>query len=358
MNNNYTPQNGAPQTPPPFFIKPQKKSYTWAWITAAVVIVFLFLIFGVLIAAIVGGSSEDEPNNEFVAPSNDFVAVIPIQGTIASSSEVSLFNSTGAIYNHQYVLQTIENLKASETNKGIMLFINSPGGEIYAVDEVYLALEEYKSETGRPIYAYCAAYAASGGYYLAATAEHISSNRMGTLGSIGVTYGTHLDISGLLEKYGISATAITSGDNKAMGDITQPLTEEQLKIYQSQIDEYYEVFVDVVDKGRATLNRAEVYKLADGRTYTARQALESGLIDAICDYETAISMMIENCGLDKNIKFINYEYVYTADYADIMQLFGESLSSSAGVEIAPADLSIFANVRYSLKGALVYYNGK
>lgn len=358
MNNNYIPGNGVPQNPPPFFIKPPKKSYTWVWVTVAVALVFLLFIFGIIFISILGNSSSDDPNNEFVEPSNDFIAVIPIQGTIASSSEVSLFNSTGAIYNHQYVLDTIENLKASETNKGIMLFINSPGGEIYAVDEVYLALEDYKNDTGRPIYAYCAAYAASGGYYLAATAEHISSNRMGTLGSIGVTYGTHLDISGLLEKYGISATAITSGDNKAMGDITQPLTDEQLKIYQSQIDEYYEVFVDVVDRGRATLNRAEVYKLADGRTYTAQQALDSGLIDAVCDYATAVATMIEKCGLDKSIKFVTYEYVYTADYTELMQLFGESLSSTAGVEIAPADLSLFANVRYSLKGALVYYNGK
>ena len=356
MNNNYAPQNGAPK-PPPIFINQPKKSYTWIWVTAIAAVAIIAILFGVIFISAIGGSGNSQ-SNEFNAPTDDYVAVIHIEGTIASSTEVSLFNSSGAMYNHGYVLNVIEQLKYSDSNKGIMLYIDSPGGEVYAVDEVYLALMDYKHETGRPIYAYCATYAASGGYYLAAAADHISSNRMGTLGSIGVTYGTHLDISGLLEKYGIKATAITSGDNKAMGDITQPLTPEQLEIYQSQIDEYYEVFVDIVANGRPDLTREKIYALADGRTYTASQALEAGLIDSIGDYDGSVSNMIENCGLTDNVKFVDYEYVYTASYDELMNLFAAEISENASTAIDPIDLAVLASSRYSLKGALVYYNGK
>lgn len=359
MNNSYTPgTSSAPPPPPPFYVKPPKKNHTWLWVTAIIALVaVLFISFIVFIALLAGGDGDTDVN-QYVEPTDDFIAVLYIEGTIAQSSEVSLFNSTVSSYNHAYVLSTIEQLKYSDTNKGIMLYIDSPGGEVYAVDEVYLALMDYKKTTGRPVYAYCASYAASGGYYLAVTADHISSNRMGVLGSIGVTYGVHYDISGLLEKYGITATAITSGDNKAMGDISQPLTEEQLEIFRSQIDEYYEIFVDIVDAGRSEMNREEVYACADGRTFTAKQALERGLIDAISDYGTACETMIEDCKLDENISFVDYFYTYTMSYDELMNLFGQSITPESGSVIDPFDLSLLARSRYSPRGPLVYYSGK
>ena len=133
MNNSFTP--GSSQTPPQFYIKPPKKNYTWIWVTAIILAVaILFIAFVALISTIF--SSDAPVDNGYAEPTDDFIAVIYIEGTIAASTEVSLFNSTASAYNHAYVMNTIEQLKYSKNNKGILLYIDSPGGEVYAVDEV------------------------------------------------------------------------------------------------------------------------------------------------------------------------------------------------------------------------------
>ena len=94
------------------------------------------------------------------------------------------------------------------------------------------------------------------------------------------------DATGLLEKLGIRAKAITSGPNKAMGDPLSGLTKEQEDIFQSLVDEAYEQFATIVSEGRS-MDIKTVKKLADGRIYTAKQALENGLVDKIMTEEDA-----------------------------------------------------------------------
>ena len=134
--------------------------------------------------------------------------------------------------------------------------------------------------------------AASGGYYISAPCDKIFANRNCWTGSIGVTIGTIYDISGLLEKYGIKTQTITSGKNKAMGSSVEPLTDEQQAIYQSLVDEAYEQFVGIVAEGR-DMSTAEVKEIADGRVYTAKQALELGLIDEIGTLSDAANDMVD-----------------------------------------------------------------
>ena len=87
------------------------------------------------------------------------------------------------------------------------------------------------------------------------------------------------DMSGLYEKLGIRYVSITSGANKD----SSKFTDEQIAIYQDQINEYYEKFVGIVADGR-NMSEDAVKQLADGRTYTAKQAKENGLIDEISLY--------------------------------------------------------------------------
>ncbi|MEG2213197.1 MAG: S49 family peptidase, partial [Clostridiales bacterium] len=83
----------------------------------------------------------------------------------------------------------------------------------------------------------------SGAYWAACSADKVILNRYCLTGSIGVTYGTLLDFSGLLEKYGVKATHIDSGKNKGMGDMLVGMTAEQVAILQTLIDEYYQYFL-------------------------------------------------------------------------------------------------------------------
>ncbi|WP_308510570.1 signal peptide peptidase SppA [uncultured Treponema sp.] len=230
-------------------------------------------------------------------PKNEYIAKLFIKGVISESNDS---------YNQEWILSTIKNLQEDTNNRGIVLVINSPGGGVYQADEVFLALEKYKKETERPVYAYFTSLAASGGYYVGCAADYIMANRNSLTGSIGVIAGQFTDLTGLMEKWGIKSTTIHSGRNKLMGNFNEPMTQEQQEIMQSIADECYEQFTDIVAESRG-LSKEEVYKLADGRIYTASQAKEASLINSIGTLDELIETMQR-----KEFDFAEYE---TADFS-------------------------------------------
>ena len=227
-------------------------------------------------------------------PTTDYIGVLDISGTIqATTSTTSLFSEiTG--YNHNLLMSSVDDMMSDPNNKGLLLDLDTPGGTVYEADELYLKIMEYKEKTGRPVYAYMHSYAASGGYYLAMAADEIYANRNTLTGSIGVIVSTY-DMSELYAKLGIKEVNITSGRNKAMGSMGTPMTEEQIGIYQAYVDEAYNQFVDIVAAGRG-LSREKVLELADGRIYSAAQALKLNLIDGISGYEDYLSMIEDDFG--------------------------------------------------------------
>ena len=225
----------------------------------------------------------------------DSFAVINVVGTIQNASGDALGMNQPS-YHHNETLNYVEQLQYDDSNKGIFLYFDTGGGGVYESDELYLALMEYKENTGRPIWAYFGPTTASGGYYIAMAADHIVANRNTTTGSIGVII-SYTDVSGLYEKLGLKTVYITSGANKSMGASDLPLTDEQRAIYQSVVDEAYNQFVDIVCTGRG-MDEARVRQLADGRIYTAQQALDNGLIDEIGSYEQALADFSELTGAE------------------------------------------------------------
>lgn len=231
-------------------------------------------------------------NFEFNAPMEDYIGVVEVSGTIQEQTSVSVFE-TPAGYQHTTTMEYIDNMMEDSNNKAILLYVDSPGGTVYESEELYLKLMEYKETTGRPVWGYMAHYAASGGYMISMACDRIYANANTTTGSIGVIMSGY-DMSGLYEKLGIRYISITSGENK---DSTK-MTEEQIAIYQSQVDEYYSKFVNIVAEGR-NMSEEAVKALADGRTYTANQALDLGLIDEIALYEDMTSVMSKEVGADR-----------------------------------------------------------
>jgi protease-4 len=206
------------------------------------------------------------------------------RGTISESDSSSLLSSS--TYHHQWLLNCIDDMMRDKDNKGLIIFVNSPGGSVYASDELYYKIKEYQKKTGRPVYSYMASEAASGGYYISSPCDRIIANRNCWTGSIGVTIGTLYDVTGLLKKMGVRTVTITSGRNKAMGSSAVKMTSEQRKIFQGLVDEAYDQFVGVVASGRH-MKAGTVRKLADGRVYTAKQAKTNGLIDEIATFDQA-----------------------------------------------------------------------
>lgn len=209
-----------------------------------------------------------------------YIGRLYVEGEIGEG-EGGVFDDEGS-YFHAETLNAIDQMIADENNKGLYIYVNSPGGSVSTSDELYLKIKEYKEKTGgkRPVVAYFDDMAASGGYYISACADKIIANRNCWTGSIGVTVGNMYDATELMKKLGIRAKAITSGPNKAMGDPLSGLTKEQEDIFQSLVDEAYEQFTAIVSEGRG-MDVQTVKKLADGRIYTAKQALENGLVDKI-----------------------------------------------------------------------------
>jgi protease-4 len=114
-------------------------------------------------------------------------------------------------------------------------------------------------------------------------ADEIFANRNCLCVNIGVYISTY-NLSELFENYGIEQVMIRSSDNKGIGSVGIPWTEEQLAIYQSIVDLYYDQFLDVVAAGRG-MTKTQVKTLDDGREMLASQALEAGFIDGIARYE-------------------------------------------------------------------------
>jgi len=231
--------------------------------------------------------SEEIPDT----PNDDYIAIVEVLGTIQEETQDLMYTSDN--YLHTTTMEYVDELMKDENNKGILLYVDSPGGTVYESEELYLKLEEYKKVTKQPVWVYMSHYAASGGYMISMAADKIYANPNTTTGSIGVIMSGY-DLTGLYEKLGVEYFSITSGENK---DSSQ-MTEEQIAIYQEQVDECYERFVDIVEAGR-NMSEKDVKKLADGRTYTAKQALENGLIDEIALYEDMKDEMRKELKVDE-----------------------------------------------------------
>ncbi len=316
--------NGFSAAPPPLPTQQKKRSKApiiIAVTVAAIVIIALMVLvtYGIFnaVGTDFGGSGLD---------------IVYVEGTIAEDSSSGLF-ATDTGYGHNFIIDTIDALIENENSKGILVYINSPGGAIYQTDEVYFKLLEYK-ETGRPVYAYMAQTAASGGYYIACAADKIYCNRNTLTGSIGVIYGAFLDLSAFLENYGVKTHTFTSGDNKAMGSSYEPMTEEQKAIFQSIVDEAYEQFVDVVATGRK-LDKSTVYPIADGRIYTAKQALSTGLVDEIASYEAALAAIKAELG-DADMPVNSHIRTVSSPFGSLLGLFGAQSEAEVILDVLSA----------------------
>ena len=241
-----------------------------------------------------------------VLPKGEYIAKIFITGVIQEENKT---------YSQKWLLNTLSALEKDDNNKGIILFIDSPGGSVYESDEAYLALLQYQ-KSNKPVWAYMGSLAASGGYYISCGAQYICANRNTLTGSIGVIAGESVDLTELMANLGIKSKTFTAGRNKNMLNYNSPLTEEHEQIMQSIADECYEQFTSIVALNRKIPIR-DVKELADGRIYTAKQALNLKLIDKICNFDEAVTEMKSKLNME-NINVIDYQYSPKLSWYDFL----------------------------------------
>ncbi len=194
-------------------------------------------------------------------------------------------------------LRQIRAARQDEEVAGILLEVDSPGGEVTAADEIHRELTLFKeSREDRKITVLVHDMAASGGYYISLPADRIIAQPTAIIGSIGVILQT-INIQGLSEKIGVTDTTIKSGKNKDLLNPFRPVDPEQVKVLQDSVDAVYDRFLDLVAQGRS-LPKDEVKPLADGRIFTAEEALNLKLIDSIGYWDEALSETCTLLGVD------------------------------------------------------------
>ncbi|WP_455485969.1 signal peptide peptidase SppA [Gemella sp.] len=215
--------------------------------------------------------------------SNEVIQKISIDGEI--NSEMTNAYSRGSVLNQ------IKEAKGNPNVKAILLSVNSPGGGVYETAELYNALKN----SGKDVYVSMKKTAASGGYYVSTAAKKIFVNTETTTGSLGVIM-SYISAQKFLNDHGIKQETIRSGEQKAVGGLTEDLPESTRKIFQEQNKEAYERFVKAIAEGRH-LSEDEVKKLADGRTYTGTQAVANKLADKVGTEDELIDLIKEEKGM-------------------------------------------------------------
>ncbi len=207
------------------------------------------------------------------------VALIDIEGVLTNDHHESIFGRKESA-----IVSFVEKLKKAEADRevrAVIVRMDTPGGDITTSDILYNELRAFRERTRRPVVAAFMGVAASGGYYVAGACDRIVAHPTTITGSIGVV-ALHVSLAGLMDKIGVKVEALKSGTHKDTGSPFRELTEEDRKLLQELIARYYERFVSVVAAGRrGRLTEDEVRAAADGRVYTAEQALEKKLVDRI-----------------------------------------------------------------------------
>lgn len=197
------------------------------------------------------------------------------------------------------VREQLELARQDADVRAVLLRIQSPGGTVTASDVVYREVLRFKEETKRPVVADCLGVCASGGYYVALAADRILAHPTTVTGSIGVIF-SGLSLAGLMERYGVEDQTLKSGPFKDAGSPWRRMTAAERAQLQSVIDDLYGRFVEVLRAGRPRLDPAAAARLADGRIFSARQALEAGLVDDIGYLGDAVAELQRRIGASES----------------------------------------------------------
>jgi protease-4 len=180
----------------------------------------------------------------------------------------------------------IRAVRADKHSKALVLRVNSPGGEVYAAEQIRREVELTRA-AGIPVVVSMGDVAASGGYWISMNADRIFAEPNTITGSIGI-FGMYYSVPGTLAKLGIQSDGVATGPMAGAFDITRPLDPKVGAVIQAIIDKGYRDFVGRVAKARGKSYQA-IDAIAQGRVWTGRQALERGLVDQLGGLKAAVA---------------------------------------------------------------------
>ena len=311
----------------------KKKSRIGFWVSTSLAIFFflccivlffslmgLFVVKGTLTTQVQDESAKQLTETVIGGTGTDKILVIPLKGVITSQSSKTLFLETPSIVDS--VKKQLRQAQYDNDVKAVILEINSPGGGITASDIIYNKILEFKEKTNKKVIVSMQDVAASGAYYISAAADKIISHPTTITGSIGVIMPL-INVASLAEKYGIEDNSIKSGDMKSIGSSLKKMSDDEKEVLHDIVDEMYTRFLNIIAVGR-NMKIDEIRKLADGRIYTGKQALDNGLVDQLGYIDDAITLTKDITGL-KDAKIIKYKRMF-----NLAEVFAGSMDNLFG----------------------------
>ena len=232
---------------------------------------------------------DDISNKQKRAQEKNKIAVIHVEGAIVTGSID--FNTAGS----GGIVKNINKARDDENVKGIILRVNSPGGDVYASSMITNALEEFQA-TGRPVITSMGDIAASGGVWVTTTSEEIWAEDTTLTGSIGV-YSVVADPTPLLKWTGNNSDGVSMTKAGDIYDLSRGMNEELNKQFRENTENFYREFVTKVAENRE-MEYSEVLQFAGGRIWRGDKALELGLVDKLGSLDDAIDSMVTKLELE------------------------------------------------------------
>ena len=226
-----------------------------------------------------------------------------MRGGTSIGQKVAVIDITGIITKSDETIKLIHTYRDDPSIKAIVIRIDTPGGSVAPVQEIYSELQKID----KPIVASMGGTAASGGYYVACAADTIMANPGTLTGSIGVIM-QFTRMKGLYDKIGLEHQVIKSGEFKDTGSPFRTLTEEEQAVLQATVDDVHTQFVDTIFEARKDhLSRAELAALADGRIFSGQQAFALKLLDRIGNLPEAVELAGELANIEGQPKIVRKE---------------------------------------------------
>lgn len=223
------------------------------------------------------------------------VAIVAVVGVglkaapsaLSSSGSIARVNIEGLIRSDQQRVEALERLEKS-TAAAVVVHINSPGGTTAGSEQLYDSLMRLKAK--KPLVVVVDGLAASGGYIAALASDHIVAQQSSLVGSIGVLF-QYPNFTELLKTVGVQVETVKSSPLKAAPNGYEPTSPEARAALDALVKDSYAWFRDLVQSRRG-MNAAQLDKVADGRVFTGRQAVDLKLIDQLGDEKAAVAWLV------------------------------------------------------------------
>lgn len=289
-------------------------------------------------------AADAEGNRTMLPIASPVILKVNLKGVIGDKS----LKSQSVI---NMLLDSREHMLAGNRVKGVLLYIDSPGGTVNDGDDIYRAILAYKKKYQVPIYTYVSGLCASGGFYIACASDKIYASPTSQIGSVGVILGPLFNFSQAMEKFGIQSLTLTQGKDKDMLNPYRPWVPGEDQSERAIMNTLYQRFVDIVASSRPNLDKQKLVDNYGAQMFIGEEAQRLGYIDvANSSYEEAVAALAQVAGIPANQAYQVVQLTGPENFLD--QLFNARSALLSGQVTHRLDLGPYMNP--ALSGQFLY----